>query len=761
MTARFAVRPAAACLAALFAFALTPLATAGEGEAITLPTFGGPKNGLLLTVNTIWVESPGYRPVFVEVRTANGLPSKEERRLTVQITPSSNWGFERHIHGEIVLPQGEIFATGHVLVPQSNEWHSIHIATSENGRTLKDLSQNYVQVNRNNSGFDLSRPKMLVIDTDAPTLADRAARRQTNQALRNAGNPLPAGTYDLPDIRGLLRWNPSNNYPSVNQAVDDATLIDVVYGSSNLEIMPPEQLPEKWIAFSSLDLIFVSLADMIAIRTGQPRLAAALKEWAGSGGNLVVFGLGHNYQRLNQLEAVLGVEGRTRGSPLGRWQPGATASDRQISQLQTLASTEWSSISQHLANHPNAELKKTQEELNDLQREWRAVTVNNPDWFPMRVLPFGHGKVIAMPEDDPFPGSQMKWEWLEKTTKPYSTWNSRVGVDLQNGDHQFLSYMIPGVGLPPVKTFCLLITLFVIVIGPVNYLLLKRRKRLFLLLVTVPVGAGIVTLSLFSYAIIKDGLSVQARVHSFTQLDQRAGLASSWSRQTYFASLPPSQGLVYPESATVHPIFDNDWQTRRAQESTSRTLNWEGGVQRLRRGYLGSRTTTEFLVANSEPLAEINLIFERQGAGKPPRVINQLGVNIDKLLLVAGDGNTYWVKNMEPDQAARPEPRERSAAMEIFQTAARENQPVDPGLTDRGNFLLGYRRYRPKPNVTGQGILGHGRYRTISAAPDSDEALEPGEFLAIVDRCPFVPLGVEVSEEEASFHVIRGRYVEK
>ena len=38
----------------------------------------------------------------------------------------------------------------------------------------------------------------------------------------------------------------------------------------------------------------------------------------------------------------------------------------------------------------------------------------------------------------------------------------------------YWNWMVRGVGAAPVGTFLLLITLFVVVIGPVNYLLLRR-----------------------------------------------------------------------------------------------------------------------------------------------------------------------------------------------------------------------------------------------------------------------------------------------
>jgi hypothetical protein len=752
---------AAALLAT--SFSLVPAGHAGEGEVVELPITGQPKNGLILTFNTQWVASPGYKPIHLELRTDNGLPAKKDRRLTVEFIPRANWNLSQRFTGEILLPQGETSVTGHLLAVQSSQWWHASVNIYENGSLLKDLSTPHgVQITRRNNGFNVNQPTMLVIDSKAPTLLDRAASSQRLQRLRNTGQQLPPDTYDLPDIQGLWGWSPNRGYSGGGQRpVDDQALINQVHDAGNVELLPPEQLPDQWIAYSSVDIIFLSHGELLSIRKKRESLANALKKWTAAGGNLVVYDVGPRYERLSEIEAIIGLKSAARENIRDRWQPGGNASELTPKSLKAYADQEWQIIDQQLRNHPNTNLRKNANELAPLEEEFRDNTERNPDWVPLRVLEYGHGKIIAFPEKDPFPGSHLKWQRFNNAMKPVSNWNERVGIDLEQGDSNFLAYAIPGVGLPPVNTFRLLITLFVIVIGPVNYLLLKRRKRLFLLLVTVPLGAAIVTGSLFSYAIIKDGLNVKARVHSYTYVDQRAGLASSWSRQTYFASLPPSDGLTYPDTAAAFPIYDNSWSTRRSQQSSNRTLAWDDDQQHLRSGYIGSRTTAEFLVASTQPIDQnVTLRFQLQAAGKPPKVTNSLGVEIQELLLVAGDGKSYKTENLGIDASVVPKPQSMSAAMADFKRLAKQHQPTDPYYLNQGNSFFGSRnRWNTTSTVTGQGLLGVGKYTSLVASQGTGQWLEPGEFLAIVPRSPYVPLGVPIEEEEASFHVIRGRYL--
>ena len=102
--------------------------------------------------------------------------------------------------------------------------------------------------------------------------------------------------------------------------------------------------------------------------------------------------------------------------------------------------------------------------------------------------------VVAMASPAPFPGTQFEWGWLLGTIgSKRILWYQRHGLSTALENPDFWKFLIPGVGLAPVGGFRVLITLFVIAIGPVNYFLLRRLKRLHLLLLTTPASAAVVT----------------------------------------------------------------------------------------------------------------------------------------------------------------------------------------------------------------------------------------------------------------------------
>ena len=188
----------------------------------------------------------------------------------------------------------------------------------------------------------------------------------------------------------------------------------------------------------------------------------------------------------------------------------------------------------------------------------------------------------------------------------------------------------PASACAPVGSFLILITAFVIVIGPVNYFLLRRKRRLYLLLVTVPLGAALVTLALFAYALISDGLGVRVRIRSFTEIDQRAGRSVSWSRQSYYAGLAPSGGLTFPETVAVFPI--EQYPAERQQGASGmQWLVW-GEQQNLASGYISSRSAAQFLVVESEPSSR-GLLVESGPGDAAVWVTNRLDATVDRLVV--------------------------------------------------------------------------------------------------------------------------------
>ncbi|MBW8884301.1 MAG: hypothetical protein JF612_05885 [Planctomycetia bacterium] len=305
--------------------------------------------------------------------------------------------------------------------------------------------------------------------------------------------------------------------------------------------------------------------------------------------------------------------------------------------------------------------------------------------------------------------------------------------------------------------------MFAVVIGPLNYLLLDRARRLYLLLITVPVGALLVTTSLFAFAMFSDGVRMRLRVRSFADLDQTTGRAAVWSRQSYYAAIAPSQGLHFPDDTTIFPMT-HDPGDRSRQRST--LLVWDGD-QQLPGAYLISRTATQFMVcrATTTP-ARLNVI---EGAdGVTPRIENLLATNIKYLLVRDSHGDYFASRSIRDKGTTALEKVELSDAEKVMNALHLAVKPDLPDRFDSTNKyetffnLFGTTRYRPAYSdaAAGDPLMTHSLLETnieTSLAPTLTPP-PPGSYIAIVETSPVVITGVGPLNEEASFHVIRGQY---
>jgi hypothetical protein len=114
---------------------------------------------------------------------------------------------------------------------------------------------------------------------------------------------------------------------------------------------------------------------------------------------------------------------------------------------------------------------------------------------------------------------------------------------------------IEGVGEVPTRAYLLILFLFVLVIGPLNYIYLWRKKRQVLLVVTVPLFSIAFIALLTGYAFFLQGFGVRSRVVTFTVLDQNSKRAATRSSASlYPGGFRPSGGVRFTADAAIFPM---------------------------------------------------------------------------------------------------------------------------------------------------------------------------------------------------------------
>ncbi len=183
------------------------------------------------------------------------------------------------------------------------------------------------------------------------------------------------------------------------------------------------------------------------------------------------------------------------------------------------------------------------------------------------------------------------------------------------GNHPLLNDgevpLLPGVQAP-VGRFLLLITLFVLAVGP-GGLMLARRKGPVALLIAVPSVALVTCLAIVAWSVLVEGFSVHASRYSLIWLDRDRDRALTVGLGSYYAHLEP-EGPRFPAlGALLGP--DLDWEAQATE------ADWTNGMV-VSGGFLPSRTYREWGEVAVLP-SRARLTVRREGQGL--RVQNALG----------------------------------------------------------------------------------------------------------------------------------------
>jgi hypothetical protein len=238
------------------------------------------------------------------------------------------------------------------------------------------------------------------------------------------------------------------------------TQIDPINGQGRVAQMVLQDLPPASIAWRALDALIISDVDTGELTAEQQD---ALRTWVSGGGRLIVAG-GPNWQKV--------------AAGLGDLLPLAPSGSQTVEGLDALAAYAYDDV-------PGPSLLVTTGQLQP--GAIALVSAGNAPLVVERVL--GYGRVDFMtfdPSLDPIKG----WSGTEGVFRSIlSVSNERPGWagsyrNWYNAGEAVNA--IPGIGLPHVLQVCVFLAGYIAVIGPLNYLILRRFKRRELAWVTIP-----------------------------------------------------------------------------------------------------------------------------------------------------------------------------------------------------------------------------------------------------------------------------------
>lgn len=315
----------------------------------------------------------------------------------------------------------------------------------------------------------------------------------------------------------------------IGVVADDAVVGDEVrralvnaYGTSSIEavVFPPDEIPENSFGLNSFAALVIGDAATGRWSTEQ---RAALAAWVARGGRLVVTG---------------GPNARKVAEGLGELPPLRPRDSRTANGITALGSGslggQWVLATGELI--PEATKQAEQDGVPLVaSRPWGSGTVTSLAFDP------GTGTFGA------WSGANAFWTRFALDTgmptslqAPFGQ-NSTATFNPIGQQYQITNVLrdLPGLSLPPTWLVGLVLLLFIILIGPVNYLVLRRMDRRELGWITIPVLTIIFALGIYGFGATTKGRSITVNSVSIVRI---APDTRSAELQAFYGIFAPSRG---------------------------------------------------------------------------------------------------------------------------------------------------------------------------------------------------------------------------
>ncbi|MEO1614624.1 MAG: hypothetical protein AAFV88_02165 [Planctomycetota bacterium] len=432
-----------------------------------------------------------------------------------------------------------------------------------------------------------------------------------------------------------------------------------------------DDVPDDWRLIRNLNTILMRHEELTAILqdTSAAAKVDSIRHWVLMGGTLLVTGAPERSQLSTELRLSLQKPKRefftSRVNSVQReWNSRIKEYDYSVNNPSSSARPEFlpAELGGRLAPD-TAKLGSSpswREGLaSDVATVKQEASAFQETWSQGYLCAVGMGLVLGVPGKEI--GNDMAPPLIDSLLDERVSALLLRGVDPVVGDARFRRWLIPGVAQPPVYTFIGILTLFVVLVGPIAYRSTTRAHRSHLMFIIAPVLAILTTVAMFTYGIVADGFETVSRVRQITWIDGASGDAIERTRATLFAGLTPREGLQFDGNAEVM-MYPNNYQTEweslpyEASDTNRPRVYLEGDRQRLSASTLPARSQTQFIshrVRDSLGSVSFTKIpdftSDEKLADEPASVRSTLPFAVERVVLRTDDGRFWSIENLPAD----------------------------------------------------------------------------------------------------------------
>ncbi len=708
-------------------------------------TTQGQTPGYRIKYSDVWPEATAVRYVKVTIEPLAG--KSLEDKVFFAVCNASGWRSENIGYCQIGIRKGDTSATGEIYLPGGFNNVALHVETDGNLRRNQwDVAKEHVNSPFFTTGAWTGLSMLIASDQIKQDQVSIHKAYAGKASGRMPSKPLVAAkTLALDDVANVIAVAAGN-------AMATGLVGKVKLGAVNhprVSGMRLENLPSRWYGYLGMGAVVLDRRELAKLEKSHPQKLEAIRRWVAHSGIVIVTYCGPDMDKASDALAFFG-DPCVRQFEKGKVHIPTQKLERYSGGLRL--------------GLPNSR------KLTEF-REW-----NNSDKHIMGV-PLLNGTIICLSDEAS--------DWDAKATGKRSYWQNvsnfaslraeRIGIinvdEYGNYPHAqvFPDYdgalAFPEFTTPPRFVFETVSIIYLILIGPVAWIILKRIKRLNLMYVIVPFVSATCCLAILGFAIFSEGFEKRVNRLVITELDQIHQRQRSRGTFHVYSGVQPGAYQVQGSNFAIQSVYRSQ-----ARYGVQFQYGWDEGnrTETVGGGDMKSRTNHQLNVFESST-TEMGLDIRFPTDGSAPLVNNRLGSRLDIAVIAmnskASDGKVKtsrthcWVVrdlgNGEGTQCQEMGISEIQKEMRINtdeqlretawnNPATGSNLPSAPGLSNHISF----------PEIVAEAqIVRYGIGRYLSSNDGSDGT----KYVAIVDDCDFVDTPIEGATVSANLNIILGR----
>lgn len=475
----------------------------------------------------------------------------------------------------------------------------------------------------------------------------------------------------------------------------------------------PKRLPPSWLYLSNAHTVCVDIDTFEQLPEEDTR---KLKNYAMAGGALTIA----NVKSFDRLQKVLDLE-----------------------------------LSRDIADDSKSGKRSTATSISDPSDAESSNKPLDQRVDRARFFEYGFGMVWSMPMSVTDPEFRSQQPVLGAEMSLRTGLNARSERFESGVGDDYWEWLIPSVKKTPVLLFLGITLFFVGIVSPGVLIWSGAHRRRVWLLVLMPLIAIAVTGFLSFYAIIYDGFRTSLRCRSLTFVD-RSGDGFVWSRQSYFSSSLPRDGIKVSTETQLVPFSPRNLVDER------HVLQRQSDDQHIYEGLIPIRTTSQFFVAH--PVSKLQVFEFANGSSNLSDSLelkNAMSSGWLGAVFVNQKGEYFETGAVEPGKIVKLEPATRDQAVSRLMSLYRKQElaaPLDAPSVDNESMsevmsdIFGM--YRVKSNSLGK-IFEENIWRSNCA---EQALLRPMTYVVYCDRADYLTKLIDKSSESDGIHAIVGRW---